>query len=239
MNTTSNPPAHLGDIVDRWKSSARAGGWRAMGDWSVSSVPAVATAAITGVDDALATTQLGRARAIAGVGIAEGLDDLDRLWVLLGDVGAPSPASRAFAEGWADAAAAPAARPALDSSSGLATADVLRIRIDDLVRTDRTAGSALVVVDAVDAALPRFARHLEVAAIGALIGETLVGGETPVRIDHDRVAAIVPRDAELDEGVIRLRRALDRRTPGRATDGVRLSALPTASDDVLEWLALR
>ena len=46
MNTTSNPPAHLGDIVARWKSSARAGGWRAMGDWSASSVPAVATAAI-------------------------------------------------------------------------------------------------------------------------------------------------------------------------------------------------
>jgi len=210
-----------------------------MGDWMAAAVTAVATAAVAGVDDAAAVRQLGRARAIAGVGIAEGLDDLDRLWILLGDIGAPSPAARSFAEGWADAAAAPSAMPALDLASGLATADVLRIRIDDLVRTGRTDDSALVVVDAVDPGLPRFARHLEVAAIGALIGETLVGGETPVRIDRDRVAAIVPRDAELDEGVIRLRRALERRSPGRDADGVRLAALPEAGVAVADWIAQR
>lgn len=239
MDTTTPNPPHLGDIVDRWRSTARAGGWRAMGDWPAAAIPAVAVAAMAGVDDIDAVTQLGRARATAGVGIAEGLDDLDRLWLLLGDVGAPSAAARAFAEGWADAIAAPASRPAVDPSSGLTSAEVLCIRIRDLVRTGRTDSSALVVVDAVDPGLPRFARHLEVAAIGALIGETLVGGESPARIDDDRVAAIVPRDAELDEGVIRLRHALTRRSPGRAVEPVRVAALPAADLVVTDWLAQR
>lgn len=210
-----------------------------MGDWDTASVAAVAAAAAAGEDADAAVLRLGHARAVAGVGIAEGLDDLDRLWIMLGDPGAPTGATRAFAEGWAEAVAAPAARPARDPSSGLATADVLRIRVADLQRTGAAESSALIVVTAVDPALPRFARHLEVAAMGAIITEALPGAETPVRLTDDRVAALAPRDGAFDEGVIRLRRAIQRRTPGAGDDALHVTALPRSGDVLDAWSATR
>jgi hypothetical protein len=237
MNSLPPLPPHLGDVVARWRSAARAGGWRAMSDWSTAAIAEVASAAVSGdhLDDAV--LKLGRDRAIAGVGIAEGLDDLDRLWVALGDIGAPTRAARAFAEGWADTIATPASRPALDASSGLTTTEVLRVRIDDLLRTGASEATALVVVDVVDVEAPRFARHLEVAVIGALITETLPDAESPVRLARDRVAAITPRSEHLEEGVIRLRHAVDRRVRGRGDRSVVITDLPAIDETVDAWLA--
>lgn len=242
MNSSTPTSPHIDDldnVVERWRAAAHAGGWRALGDWNAAAVAAVAAAASSGRDDDDAASRLGRARGIAGVGIAEGLDDLDRLWVVLGDVGAPTRATRAFAQGWADAVAAPASRPALDPSSGLATTAVLQIRLRDLERTNGATGAALVVVDVVDAALPRFARHLEVAGVGALLVDSFPSAESPVRLPNDRVAALVPRDGALDEGVIRLRRALERRWSGRGEAAVIITALPGAAETLDDWLTAR
>ena len=229
----------LDDVVVRWRAAARADGWRSMADWQVPSIGEVVADAVASADAAGSARRLGIERARAGAGVEEGLDDLDRLWHLLGDPGAPPPAVRAFAAGWADEASAPAARPAFDPVTGLATQDVLRLRLLDLIRTGAADGAALLAVDAVDAGLPRFARHLEVAAIGELVGECFASAESPARLPRDRVAAILPRDDAIDEGVVRLRRALARRTADGDPDRVRVCALPGSAETVDAWLATR
>lgn len=210
-----------------------------MGDWEVAEAHELAGVATGHGDADAASGRLGAARARDGVGIDEALDDLERLWALLGDAHAPGRVVRAFAAGWVDEAVVPAARPVLDPVTGLATADVLRMRVADLVRTGAAEACALVSVDVVDPGLPRFARHLEVAATGLLVAEAFAGAESPVRLPQDRVAAIVPRDDALDEGVVRLRRALDRRAPGRDPDGVRVAGLPDAERWIDAWLERR
>ncbi len=237
--TTPAPPG-LDDLVARWRAAARAGGWRAMADWSDPLASRLAAVALAGGDTASAAIRLGAARAHAGVGVDEGLDDLDRLWWLLGESAAPAAAVRAFATGWADGMASPSTRPAVDPVSGLPTAEVLRVRVADLTRTGGGGSRAIVSVDAVDTGLPRFVRHLEVAAVGALLSECFAAAESPVRLPGDRVAAIVPRDGALDEGVVRLRRAVARRgaagQPAAAAAAVRVSAVPGDADALAELI---
>lgn len=221
-------------VIDRWRSAAHLSGWRAAGDWFDPAVVEMTTTAMLGGDPSCAAASLGAARARAGIGIDEGLDDLERLWPLVGVTRTPAAAIRSFAAAWADASAAPASRPAFDPLTGLVTPDLLRVRITDLHRTGGALGAAIVVVDAVEAGAPRFARGLQVASVATLLLESFAGAESPARLPGDRVAAIVPRDGALDEGVVRLRRAIDRlqhpTRPGGAqvTDRVLVSAIPDA-----------
>lgn len=134
----------------RWQQASELGGWNYRSDWYVPAVDAVCESVCDDLDPFAAAERLGHDRARAGVSLGEALADIDALVVQVpGDRGAVL--QRALSLGWADETLAPAAL-VTDPLSGLAVAEYLQVRLDEVYRAAEVIGrsvseiKALVVV---------------------------------------------------------------------------------------------
>ncbi|GAA1019618.1 hypothetical protein Aple_087080 [Acrocarpospora pleiomorpha] len=145
-----------------------------------------------------ACAALGRARARAGVGVAEGLTDLAALYAALGHAEPPLPAVCAFTSGWVEASLAPIAElTCADPLSGLATAPYLRTRLAELYREAAAGGprpgaSHRLVVVSLDApAVDPFVRIADLLQVAERVRATFPGGDTLALLPSGRVAALI------------------------------------------------
>lgn len=152
-------------LRDDWRRISLESGWCFPQDWWAPAVDAVVEALLAGRDPAAAGIQLGAARADAGVGMAEALDDIHALYAALesaitpaaepDDAGGAVPQSaevdsdeldlsvlmRSVAVGWADhAAASEGGTPCEDALTRLATSAYLRTRLAELYREAERSG---------------------------------------------------------------------------------------------------
>jgi hypothetical protein len=243
-------------IRDEWRRRSLATGWRMLDDWDSEAVEEVlgacqnralargeaglAAAGATAL--AAACAGLGRSRARAGVGIAETIDDLAALFVVLGEGEGrqwdpPLRLVGAIAEGWAEESVSQFAHVGCeDPLSGLATLSYLRTRLAEVYREAEQGGTSpaethrLLVVG-----LPRRPDPWRRLALPILVGRDLraafPGGETLSLAKPGPAIALVPARSDLPLRYARLRRNIQaafgtqiRMTPlpGRLTEALRL-----------------
>ncbi len=137
-----------------WRRQSLSTGWLAEDDWWTAAGDAVAQAACRDGSLRQACTQLGRARAHAGVGISEALTDIGALFRVLDQGTPPLDVITAVAEGWADAGLARLTGATCeDPLTGLVSFAYLRTRLREIYREYRQRGASpadthrLVVVD--------------------------------------------------------------------------------------------
>ncbi len=203
-------------VRDRWQRRSAEAAWAHPTDWWDPAVDALVEAVADGRDPVVPAELLGRARAEAGVGLPESLDDLAALYRVVGVLVPPFPVLRAFTAGWADAGVAPVRTAACeDPLTGLATASYLRTRLGEIYRaavadaalvTDTTA---LLVLDASVATADPWQRVARGCVLADCLREVFVGGEPLVVLGTGRVGAVVPRDEHLGGTVARLRDLVD------------------------------
>jgi hypothetical protein len=149
----------LATLRDSWRQRSLASGWHAADDWHNRAVDAVAEAALPGTQLpgtqpagtqpagtqpaglARACGALGRARARAGVGVAETIADLAALYAALDRDTPPLPLVSSLAAGWAEEGLARQARARCeDPLTGLATVPYLRTRLAEVYREAEQLG---------------------------------------------------------------------------------------------------
>ncbi|SEG75973.1 hypothetical protein SAMN05444920_104340 [Nonomuraea solani] len=135
------------NVLSRWRGRSIAAGWSLADDWWTPEVELALKAVRRGCDLSGACWALGAARASAGVGIAEGLDDLAALFEVSAVGETPFAALRSFASGWAEKSFAPIGElQCEDPLTGLATVAYVRTRLAQLYRGS-VAGTCLVVAE--------------------------------------------------------------------------------------------
>jgi len=231
----------VAEVCDAWRRSSLAHGWHATDDWAC----AEATAVVTGLwgDEAAlsgACGLLGRARAQAGVGVAETIADLAALFGALGAGEPPLPLICAVAEGWAEEGLAQQAQGHCeDPLSGLVTLPYLRTRLAEVYRAAAQNGTSPADTHRLlTVTLPRRPDPWRRMALVILLGRDLraefPGGETLALAWPDRpgpVLSLVRTAADLPLRFTRLRRTVGvtfgaqiklTPLPGRVTDALRL-----------------
>jgi hypothetical protein len=248
-------------LREAWRTESAGSGWSRPDDWWAPEVDALAEAvASTGPVGAAeaagwlpACDRLGRARADAGVGLGETLDDLCALWRLLPAGAPPLPVVRAVAEAWADAGLRHLATSTCeDPLTGLASPAYLRTRLAEVYREAERGGvpvpdsHALLVVaaeppdadpddpDATGASGWRMLRHR--LAVGVCLRSALSGGETLASLSATSAVGLVGRGPQLPPMLAGLRHGL---TAHAALRPVRiwLERLPTRLDEAYTLLS--
>jgi hypothetical protein len=231
-------------LREAWWRRSLATGWRTPDDWHNAAVDEVLSgcrnrapapgeagpAAVGEGDLTAACAGLGRARAQAGIGIAETIDDLAALFAVLGSgggsegewpgiPGGPSAATPlrlicAIAEGWAEESLDQLAQGGCeDPLSGLATVAHLRTRLAEVYREAEHRGTSpadthrLLVVG-----LPRRPDPWRRMALAILVGHDLraafPGGETLSMAKPGPTIALVCAHGDLPLRYARLRRSI-------------------------------
>ncbi|MEV4390618.1 hypothetical protein [Nonomuraea sp. NPDC049607] len=194
------------DVRTRWRGRSTAEGWSLADDWWAPAVEYAIKAATRGGDLPRACEELGAARAEAGVGITEGLNDLAALFAVT-DRGEPSfPLVRAYAAGWAEQSFAPMNDLRCeDPLTGLATVGYLRTRLGELYRGAAAGGHLLVVAEPygpIGEPAERLAAALNLATA---LRKVFTGGETLALLAPVRVGAVTTEDERLPDRLARLR----------------------------------
>jgi hypothetical protein len=180
-------------------------GWSLADDWWTPEVEPAVKAVREGRDLPRACWTLGLARARAGVGVAEGLDDLAALFAVSG-LGEPTyEAVRSFASGWAEQSFAPMAElQCEDPLTGLVTVAYLRTRLAQLYRGS-AAGACLVVAEP-SARAEELAERLATALnLATALRRAFPGDETLALLAPARVGVLARADDGLPGKVARLR----------------------------------
>src|SRR5690606_38516093 len=99
---TSTGTASASALLRTWESESVSSVWLRPGDWYTPAVEALVEALEAGLDTAPAAFRLGQARAAAGVGITEALDDMAVLFRAAGFEAAPIRTIRSLCEGWTE-----------------------------------------------------------------------------------------------------------------------------------------
>lgn len=212
-------------MVARWRGRSMAEGWSVADGWWTPEVEDAIKAVRGNGDLAQACRALGTARAAAGVGIVDGMDDLAALFAVAGREEPPFAALRAFAAGWAARGCAefaerrgrpspqvpadghtPAGELATcdDPLTGLATVPYVRTRLAQLYRGS-AAGMCLVIAEPygdVEEVAERLAAALNLASA---LRRAFPGDETLALLAPGRVAAITRADEKLADKVAGLR----------------------------------
>jgi len=254
--TTTHRPAGLPpDVRERWQSTSLASVWLRPTDWYHPAVDALVEALADGTDALPAVERLGGARAAAGVGISEAIDDLACLFAALGtDATPPLELVRALCEGWAaEQAAAPALTHCVDPDSGLPTAQYLGVRLGETYgRADRSghpAGQthALLVTDVEATQLAPWSRIVRSAVVGEALTVIYGEGHPMAALGRGVFAVLVERSADLGAEALGLRdRLVDHARSHGAQDLIRqpprvwVEALPAtrlAAVELLEHLS--
>ncbi|MGH3647984.1 MAG: hypothetical protein ACRDTM_12515 [Micromonosporaceae bacterium] len=196
-------------LARRWRATSLEDGWTQPDDWWAPEVDAMTTAVIAALDapSAYAVAGLGRARAEAGVGLPEALDDLYSLYRLLPGGVPPPDVLRRLAEAWVEAGTASyRATTCEDPLSGLTSPAYLRTRLAEVYRESERSGTAvsrthaLVVVRCQPTALcteDRSERHWDWMVHRLLLGDGLrtafSGGETFAALSTGATVGLVVR----------------------------------------------
>lgn len=211
-------PATPAQLRRRWRASSLEDGWTRPDDWWAPEVDAMTTAVLAGLEapSPYAVAELGRARAEAGVGLPEALDDLYSLYRLLPEGVPPPDVLRRLAEAWVEAGMATyKATTCEDPLSGLTSPAYLRTRLAEVYRESERSGRALsgthalVVVrcqppppDAADQPADAVReRHWDWMVHRLLLGDVLrsafSGGETFAALSAAVTVGLVVRDDAL------------------------------------------
>lgn len=199
-------------LLQRWQADSLASVWRRASDWFTPAAEALAEAIAAGADVTPGCFRLGYARAAAGVGITETIDDLAVLFRAVGMQSPPLRVIRALCEGWTESDAAERVSMAMaDPESGLGTLSYLVARLAELYGTTARAGErvsethALVIVDVAQEGNDPWQRMSRNAAIGHAL-ETAYGvGHPTARLADGLYAVLVERGPDMGAGLAALR----------------------------------
>ncbi len=207
--TGSHAPSTL---VEEWRAASVQNVWLRPGDWYTPAVDALAEAIEGGLDTAPSAFRLGEARAAAGVGITEAIDDLAIVFKAAGYEESPIRSVRSLCEGWTGGN--PAVRTSggmTDAESGLGTIDYLVQRLVEVYGAAKARGDkvtethALVIVDVsvVDSDVwQRIARN---AAVGAALKGAYGDGHPMAHLRDGVYGVLVKRGESLGKGIATLR----------------------------------
>jgi hypothetical protein len=199
-------------LLRSWESASISSVWLRPGDWYTPAAEALAEALQAGLDTAPAAFRLGQARAAAGVGITEAIDDMAVLFRSAGFQSAPIRSIRALCEGWTERDTAPITTPTMtDAESGLGTAEYLVQRLAEAYGAATRSGTrvsethALVVVDVSVSDNDPWQRIARNAAVGHALKDAYGEGHPMARLSDGIYAVLVVRDASLGGGLAALR----------------------------------
>ncbi|MFD2792897.1 hypothetical protein ACFS27_04970 [Promicromonospora vindobonensis] len=137
----------LGTLCARWRRHTVAEGWRMPEDWSAPAVVPLAHAVLHGLPAEAPAQALGTARALADVGITEGLRDVGTLYELCSET-IPLSVTLAFAAAWETTDTGPDPEVAARGMSGLPQHAEFLARAADVyagIDSTREGGSLLLV----------------------------------------------------------------------------------------------
>ena len=209
---THAPVSGASALLDRWEKASLDSVWLRPGDWYTPAVEAVVEALEARLDTAPCAFRLGEARAAAGVGITEAIDDLAVLFRAAGYESAPIRSIRSLCEGWTASSTPTLDAPTMtDAESGLGTCEYLTQRLAEVYGKAARAGGlvhdthALVMVDvSVDNTDPwhRISRN---AAVGLALRSAYGEGHPMARMGDGLYAVLVERGDALGTGISTLR----------------------------------
>ena len=212
-------PGPASPLVAEWRSASIDSVWLRPGDWYTPAVDALAEAIEAGLDTAPSAGRLGAARAAAGVGITEAIDDLAVVFRAAGYEDTPIRSVRALCEGWTGGNPSNpiVAGSMTEPESGLGTADYLAQRLVEVYGEAKRQGSrvgeshALVVVDVsvVDSDVwQRIARN---AAVGAALKSAYGDSHPMAHLSDGLYGVLVRRGEALGLGIAALRQHIAER----------------------------
>lgn len=209
---TQVPVSGAQALLDRWEKASLDSVWLRPGDWYTPAVEAVVEALEARLDTAPCAYRLGEARAAAGVGITEAIDDLAVLFRAAGHESAPIRSIRSLCEGWTAHSSPTLDAPTMtDAESGLGTCEYLTQRLAEVygkaARDNISVHDthALVMVDvSVDSTDPwqRMSRN---AAVGSALRSAYGEGHPMARMGDGLYAVLVERGDALGTGIATLR----------------------------------
>jgi hypothetical protein len=214
-------------LVAAWRA-AHTG--RDLDDWHTAAVDDVAHAITHRRDASESARLLGRHRAGAGIGMREGLEDLETPYRVHSRTAPPHAVSRAFAEGWADAEVESLiGRASIDSLTGLATYDYVCARLGEIYAESPDIERCFVIVDAPNRLTNGPARLARSLGLSNLLRSVFSTGETTAILPHGLFVALVTRCDSLGDSLQRLSRGVGAFETAADTSGrvrVWVEALP-------------
>ncbi len=202
------------DVIGEWKAASLAGTWRFPSDWECPAVWLLADTADDAEVDLGAVRGLAIDRATMGVGIGEGLDDLEAFFVARGRT-IPQRAVRHFVEAWNDHHEATLiAMATTDPRSGLFTPEVFVSHLHEvyLQRARRDAGhgrvrSLMFLFVPEDASTPMM-RFENATRVGYAISNVFCDGEAATMLRPSRYAVLANDRSDALRKLRRLRSRL-------------------------------
>lgn len=205
-------------LRSRWRTASIASGWRFPADWAIAEVDLVCEAVLssTAPDDAL--VKLGKARALAGSGLGETLQDVAALHAVLtvpdnrdGMVAAdpdamPARLLRVTATAWSDVLVRQLARSEVcDGLTGLANSAYLRARLREVYRDADACGveartrHSLVVISPDLTGSSGWSRLAAMVLLADVVRSVFDGGQTLAAVGPTTLAVLAERDGRLSE----------------------------------------
>jgi hypothetical protein len=205
-------------LRSRWRTASIASGWRFPADWAIAEVDLVCEAVLssTAPDDAL--VKLGKARALAGSGLGETLQDVAALHAVLtvpehkdGMVAAdpdamPARLLRVTALAWSDVLVRQLAHTeACDGLTGLANGAYLRARLREIYRESEAAGvsaSSRYVLVALSPDLAHttgWSRLAAMVLLADVLRAVFDGGQTLATVGPNTMLVLAERGDRLSE----------------------------------------
>ena len=201
---------HSARLRAAWCRRSRAMTWEPRDEWWHPAVEDVSCALTIGGDLPHACTELGRARAQAGVPIGGALDDFAALSAVMGWDAPPMYLIKALTAGWAETGEP--AHDYYDPLTGLVTSAYLRMRITELYRIADPHPSPSVthrlIIVALDSVTNPWRRTAGVIVVSHKLARTFDGGETIACLSEQRFGVVAAASIALDGRVDQLRRAL-------------------------------
>ena len=193
-------------LRELWRGRSEASTWRRPADWHHPAVDGLIAAVTAGDALEVAVARLGAARAAAGVGVAEAIDDLGCFVGCVNGQEPPIALLRALCEGWADEQASGIALGScLDPTSGLPTRDYLATRLVESYAAARRAGvpvresHRLLVLDATTPDPAPWSRVARSAAVGAALHDQFGDGQPLAGLGSGVFVVLVDQAAMDDE----------------------------------------
>jgi hypothetical protein len=198
------------ELRARWSTATGRAAWSRPHDWWVPEIDALVEALADQRDPISAAAALGAARAEAGVGLRETLDDIE---ALLGSAAVPVDdvaLVRAVAEAWAEAGIDPVRLGTCeDPLSGLASPAYLRTRLAEVYRKPGRPADELALVIVLCDPPPEFGWERLAGALR--LGDelrTVFPGDTVARLSGSTAVALTTRSPRLQCHSAELRRRL-------------------------------
>jgi GGDEF domain-containing protein len=207
-------------LRSRWRTASIASGWRFPADWAVAEVDQVCEAVLSGAEPDDALVRLGRARALAGSGLGETLQDVAALHAVLavpdhsdGMVAAdpdamPAKLLRITALAWSDVLVRQLAHTeASDGLTGLASAAYLRARLREIYREATATGVevrsryVLVVMSPDLGNATGWSKLAAVVLLADVLRAVFDGGQTLASAGPAVMVVLAERDDRLSERV--------------------------------------